>query len=155
MLAMMMMPTGVAVELVAAVLLAVWIAFRCSRGEGRGEKHFADYDNHTQHVWLEKTPQRHVFLPCDGPVARGAEVINEGTATGPQSPTGTMTSLYPSAGGREQLRVSEGGLSSPDARAWAGRGITARRSARSHAKRPAPRGAMAFGGFCRCRWSRA
>jgi hypothetical protein len=42
------MPTRVAVRIVAAVLLALWIACLFSR-EGRGEKHSTDYDNHTQH----------------------------------------------------------------------------------------------------------
>jgi hypothetical protein len=38
----MMMSTGVAVQLVAAALLALWIACRSSRGESGGEKHVAD-----------------------------------------------------------------------------------------------------------------
>src|SRR5215471_1330593 len=89
MFAMMMMSTGVAVQLVAAVLLALWIACRSSRGESGGEKHVADYDNHTQHAWLERRPRRHVFLPCDRPRRRGLRERQRGRS----HQQGTMTSL--------------------------------------------------------------
>ena len=99
------MPTRIAVRIVAAVLLALWIACLCSR-EGRGEKHSADYDNHTQHGrhgWRRHRSVTCFFVataPSPGAEVinqRGdAEVINRERRRGPQSPTGEkMTYLYP------------------------------------------------------------
>jgi len=71
------MPTRIAVRIVAAVLLALWIACLCSR-EGRGEKHSADYDNYTQHGrhgWRRHRSVTYFFV-ATAP-SPGAEVINQ------------------------------------------------------------------------------